>query len=96
VITIDHASLVERARAELHAYLDEIDDRAQIIGWMKIPFDSREISAAIFYFSTWWGGEGHPMDIQERYFVAIAATICFDAVCSCSLSSEPTSLGSRT
>jgi hypothetical protein len=49
-------------------------DKAQIIGWKKIPFDSRGTSAAI---STFHMVGGHPMDLQERYFVAIAATICF-------------------
>jgi hypothetical protein len=41
---------------------------------MKIPFDSRGNSAAN---SARHGGGNIPMDIQERYFVAIAAMICF-------------------
>jgi hypothetical protein len=50
-----------------------IRHKAEIIGRMKILFDSRGIRAAN---SLDMVGD-IAMDIQERYFVAIAATICF-------------------
>jgi hypothetical protein len=48
--------------------------KAQRIGWVKILFDIGRISATK---SSRHGGGDIPMDIQERYFVALAATICF-------------------
>jgi hypothetical protein len=48
-------------------------DKAERIGTMKILSDSQRISAA----NCPRHGGGIPMDIQERYFVALAATICF-------------------
>jgi hypothetical protein len=50
-----------------------IRHKAEIIGRMKILFDSRGIRAAN---SLDMVGD-IAMDIQERYFVAIAAMICF-------------------